>query len=634
MQIFLLLILFFFTTIPVFGQQSQLSQRWVCLKVDWCLDQVAFAQGKYLPNPLCAPGSDGKPLANGHRVRLTAKSDAKLLPNADTYIVECLATTIGQVCTTGNTENDTRIYGKDNALALKTSDDYQFQGVFKSDGVTAASAPLKSKASGDIDPVEWQSYSKGNARKFLALNFFDPNEGNSLLGRGAEQQGTFSFEVQSNTKDCVSISWDPYGRVFDSKTLEPIPNASVTLLKKKANGLYSQLLSGEILGGAIENPYMTNESGYYSFVVPDGTYKLSASNQNYIFPSDRANLNEEYIKAYSDLYPASTGVEIVQAGTVQHRDIPLDPKSGIGINYPVKLLNYFYNLDKSTNKILIEGLVSHPLARLRFYSIKPKGEFSQLLIRYKLLKSIQADRFGKFKTEIDQSSFEPTEVFGDMELEKVDLTNNTTSKQPMLKKLFSVEAAQSSINIIRFNPILNSLKGFAYDAKKNILPRVTVGVYLTYANKPYYETKTDEKGYYEIPSERLPNSPYNIKYSTIIGGLQTTSTSKFVAQNNVYLEKNKIDLNTNKGSRKDPSIAKNPLDTDLKDTLTKSGDKNFFSKSEGTNFSTSPSVKQPSLTQGSLQNNSRLLIIIVILLLLIATAGGLLGFYLIKKNKN
>ena len=632
---------FFFTPSSIFAQQSQLSQRWVCLKVDWCIDQDAFAQGKIVINPLCAPLLDatGKPLPKSHTVRLTAKSDAKPLPNKDTYIVECLATTNGQVCTTGSATADNIIYGKDNSAALNKTDDYQFQGIFKADGKTPTNNPVKSKTSGDIDPVEWQSYSKGNTRKFLALNFFDPNGGTGTMGQGGEQQGTFSFETQSNLKDCVSINWDPYGRIFDSQSLEPIPGASVELLKKRDNGSFTRLISQELLDGAIENPYVTKENGYYSFVIPDGTYKLSVFQQNYVFPNDVGMLNPGYTKAYSELYPQQTGLEIVQKGSVQHRDIPLDPKT-VGMNYPIKLIEYFYNLDKSINKAILEGIVSHPLTRIRLYSIKPTGP-SLLLTRYKLLKTIQADRYGKFSTQIDQSTFGQTEVFGDMELEKVDLTKNSSSKKNILRKVLSllfgslhnVEAAQSSISVMRFNPILNSLKGYAYDNKKNILPHANVGIYLAYSNKPYYETKTDEKGYYEIPSERLPDSPYNVKYSTVIGGTQITTTSKFIAQNNTYLEKNNINLNSNKATSKSGSTEKNVFNPNSVISSTKSGDRGFITKSEGSNFGSSSPTKQTTLAKGSSQNNSKFLVIVVILLFLIAGAGVLLGFYLIKKNK-
>lgn len=598
---------FFLASLPVFADSAQPSQRWVCLQVDWCLDKVAFEQGKILPNPLCAPGADGKPAPNGHRVRLTAKNDAKPLPNNPTYIVECLATSNGQVCTTGIVAGDMKIYGKDNTAALNKTDDYQFQGMFKTDGITNEANPVKSLENGNINPVEWQSYSKGNARKFFALNFFDPAGGNDLAGLGAQQQGTFSFETQSNLKDCVSISWDPYGRVFDSRSLEPIPNGSVDLLKKRENGFFTRLTANEVIGGAIENPFITKENGYFSFVVPDGIYKLSVKHKDYVFPGNESNLNQNFIKAYDDIYPYQTGSEINQRGAIQHRDVPLDSKRQ-GISYPIKLIEYFYNLDKTTNKLLLEGLSSHPLTIIRFYSLKATG-VAQTLTRYRLLKTIQADKYGKFKTEIDQSSFESTEVFGDIELEKLDLTKTTALRQ---HSIFAVEAAQPTMSVVRFNPILNSIKGYAYDGKKNILPNTTVGIYLSYANKPYYETKTDGKGYYEIPPERIPDSEYTIKYTPIIGIIQRATTSKFIAQNSSYLENNHVNLSTNKGGK-----TVSPTTT----ISTKSVEKNFVTKNGGA-----------KLAERSSQNNVTFLIIVVILLLLIGTTGGLLCVYLIKRK--
>jgi hypothetical protein len=173
--------------------------------------------------------------------------------------------------------------------------------------------------------------------------------------------------------------------------------------------------------------------------------------------------------------------------------------------------------------------------------------------------------------------------------------------------------------------------------KKNTLPHANVGVYLSYSTKPYFEAKTDENGYYEIPSERLPNSPYDVQYSTVVGGKQTTSTAKFIAQNDTYLKQNNINLNNNKtGSRKNEST-QNLSGNSVNKPSTQSGLTNFPTKNEGTNgtnFSptAAPSAKNSSLTNATSQKNS-ILFIVAILLFLIGGAGGLLAFYLMKKNK-
>lgn len=613
---------FFSINTSVLAQsQPSSSQRWICLNVDWCIDMAAFQQGKYVPNPICSPGG-----RNGHRVRLTAKSDAKPLPNKDTYIVECLSTANGEICTTGNTTTDTLVYGKDNTAVLNASDEYQFQGIFLPDGVTATTNPVTSLGNGDINPVEWQSYSKGNSRKFLALNYIDPADNGNWLGQGGEQQGTFSFETQSNLKNCVSIMWDPYGRVFDSKTLEPIPGASVMLLKKRDSNIFTQLLRGEVMGGAIDNPYLTKQDGAFSFVVPDATYKLSVIQQNYTFPAANS-VNPNYIRVYSDIYPDQTGVEIIQQGQVQHRDIPLNPK-GQGITYPVKLMQYFYNLDKATNTILIDGLVSHPLTKIKLYSLQTLND-NQPQTRSRLLKTLQADKFGKFKVDIDQTQLGPTEIFGDIELEKTDLTASIQTKKNFIDNLLSlifrkalkVEAAQPATTTIRLNPILNKLQGYAYNSNQQIMPNATVGVYLAYANKPYAETKTDQQGFYTFNSNSLPDSPYTIKYIIPQGGSTSVSTTRFIAQNNTYLSQNKINLNAN-------LIKPIPTNNQQKLSQQTSTKTNKFSPSQ-------PSLpQQTGVVQKTPTINSSMILIVIILLVLFGGVAVLLGMYILKKNQS
>ncbi len=604
--VFVFSLLLFWSNTSIFAVESKPSERWVCLKSDYCADQASHCSGQGLL---------------GHRTLLSTKEDAKLLPNTNTYILECLATAEGQVCTTGSTNNDMLIYGKDNTLSLSGSDNYQFQGIFTTDGETPANNPVKSKKNGDIDRVEWQSYSKGNNRKFLALNYFYPSGGaNDSTGKGGQQQGTFSFETQSNLKDCVSIAWDPFGRIFDSQTLEPIPDVTVELLKKRGNGLFTRFLSDELFGGTIENPYVTKENGYYSFVVPDATYKLSMSQQNYTFPNNKTKLNQDYIKAYSDIYPNNTGLEIVQAGSIQHRDIPLDPK-GAGFSYPVKLIEYFYNLDKSSNKILIEGLMSHPLTKVRLFSLKSIND-TMLPTRYKLIKTLQTDTYGRFKAEFDQSLFEPTETFGEMEFEKVDLTKQVNTQRNFLNFVYSVNAAQFISSSVRLNPILGKLQGYAYDERKQIIPNAMVGIYLKYANKPYFETKADKQGLYKIASDKLPDTPFTIKYSLPGKGTIVVTTTKFVIQNTPYLTKNKINLNSIKTTPSSKTRVDNPkfLSREIRPLKTLDS------------LSTQSLKQQPSANKIS-QNNTLFMFAGVILFILIGIVGLMLGIYVLRKNK-
>ena len=525
------LLLFFITPFSLVNAQ-EMSERWVCLNAIQCLEGE--------------PGSEACIIENGHRALLTAKPDDKPLPNKETYIIECLATATGQICTAGTTDLDMLVYGIDNTAVLKTSDDYLFEGLFAADGTTSINNPISSKEDGNIDPAYWQSYSKGNERKFLALNYFEPI---SDLGTGGEERtqqvGTFSFESAVNQSDCLSISWDPYGRVFNSQTLEPVNKTTVTLLKKRNDGSFIIVTPADLLGGNIKNPQTTEEDGGFSFVVPDGIYKLTASQSNYVFPEQTVNLQSNYSKIYSDIYPDQTGEEIVQQGAVQHRDIPLKQVL-VGPETNAKLMEYFYDLNKLTSTAIVTGRVSHPFAKIKAYSLKP-DPISQENVRYRLLpETTIVDKLGHFVLEVDQSQFEPTESFGEITIEKINLTQHSLVekfKQWLLGFIGKVNAQTMIASSIRLEPILNHLEGYAYDAGGEILPNATVSINLNFSNKPSYQTKADDKGYYQISSEFLPSMPYRIVYTTTAGQVVKTSTSKFIAQNSDSIVASDIKIN-------------------------------------------------------------------------------------------
>jgi len=542
----ILFILFF--SLPSAVQAQALNERWVCLKALHCKPA-----GKIPPGYKDEEFVNCVSVKDGHGAQLSEDPAAPPLANTETYIVECIALDGGQVCTTGNSLTDQKIYGKDNT----TIPGYQFLGLYPT-----TTQPVMSKAGGEIGPYEWKSVIRSSTQhKFLALNYWTPTGGGGVPtgALGALQQGTVDFDFATADKDCVSLKWDPYGRVFDAQTLEPVVNTSVNLLLERDDKSFTSITTADVLGGNIINPQKTLEDGVFSFVVDDGTYKLEITNPNYTFPvADLNQLNPNYSKIYSDIYPAATGEEIVQKGEIQHRDIPLIGVDGyISVTLP-KMMEYFYDVLPVSKKAIIQGKVSHPFTRIIAYSVKPSASDSAETYRYRQAGEIQADKLGNFKLEIDQSNFEPDESFGEIELVKVDL--QTITKNNLFKKFISifdklvkkVQAVSTTTDIkydsIRFDPIPTYLEGYAYDNTGKIMPEVTVGVYLTFSNKPYYQTKADEKGYFKITSENLPTMAYEIRYTSPLGAVVKITTTKFINQNQKYLTDNKIDLYTYKNS--------------------------------------------------------------------------------------
>lgn len=523
--VLLTLLLSFLAVSTASAQGASLSQRWMCLDVKYCTD----------PSAGCA-GVGTLP----HRAKIANKSGVAAVSNADTYIVECFSVGTDITCTTGNVAADTKVFGQNNVAKLATAIDYKFEGMFKTDGQTAVANPTKSDAIGTIGPVEWQSQSVYTARKFLAVNFFSGE--NAMPGAaGGQQQGTLEFEVAKS--DCEAVNWDPFGRVFDSQTLEPIKGATVTLMRK--DGSTYKAVSNADFGGAstIINPQSTLADGLFSFVVPDATYKLQVSAGGYTYPlTSLSSLNSAYSRIYKDIYPAQTGEDIVQKGKIQHRDIPV-VATGTHQDTPVALMDHFTYIDKVSGEYVVEGRVSHPFAKVNVWSDKV-GYGTAANPHFRIAATAKADAGGTFQVRVDQSAFEVGESVSEIEVIKQPLTTGSLSWVDRVMGLFvkDVEAAATR-QTVAIQPIPNYLEGIAYDRNGTVIPNAEVSVYAVGSKVPYHTVTADAKGMFKISSEYLPFMPYTIEYTSANGTTTQVSTSTYMTQNAEYHKANNVDSN-------------------------------------------------------------------------------------------
>ncbi len=580
--------IFFLFFIILFNQfnivkAQELSQRWVCLNAE------RFGV---------------------HEAKLTVKEDNKLIPNSDTYIVECINNDSN--CTSGNSQLDLKIFGQNNLELLSNNFNYEFQGM------TPNQNPIKSNASGFLtEPIIWKSYtSQAQTRRWLALNYFETE---TTLGTGndkSQKLGTFSFEEIFNNSDCVTLRWDPYGRIFDTDTLEPVYGAKVSLFIKENN---NYKLFTNVVGGII-NPITTKEDGAFSFVVPDGTYKLVVEMSNYKFPVEINEVNNNYSKIYANIYPANTGEDIIQKGAIQHRDIPIKPLS-ISQDKEAVLLEKFENLNK-TNKILnLTGRISHPFTKISAYSLKLNNN-----TRSKEIATAKADKDGNFNLKINLSQLNEDEYFGDLVLTKINLTENNLTK--LLNKFFSFFVkktyGQTITKSYRLNPILNYIEGYAYNKNGDIMPNATVQVVLNFSQSPFYTTKTNEKGYFKISSNNLPSFPYKLIFIDSNGIKLITNTSDFIAKNKEFLTLNKVNFNQFKIVTEESKLNQQKNNIIKPTFINQAPFNNFDNKENNLN------KNQKSLTN-SIKNN-KLIIIFLILVLLILGIFGLLYFYIKKRS--
>lgn len=607
-KIILIFLSFLFLTEKAFAQEAALNQAWVCLS--------------------------HKRLA-AHKVKLLVDKDKLPSNSSPVYIFECFS---NNLCTSGNYQKDIEVLGQEKANETHNKlkkIGYKFEGskimkkegdhqVSPSENVNLINPPLQTNASGEIPPVAWQSSTpKSRERRFLAMTYFKSETTGQAGEERTQQIGTFNLDQAFSNEKCVAISWDPYGRVFDANTLEPIKDVKVKLLVKRNDGKFTLLNPYEVLG-RLDNPQQTGNDGGFSFVVPDNTYRLDIQSDGYFFPVSLDEIHPNYKKIYSEIYPKETGLDIIQKGAIQHRDIPLKPK-GSSQDNPVELINYFYDLNKITNQAIITGRTSHPFTKINIYSLKVDPVLNTTS-RYRLISSFYADKMGSFKTIVDQNKFqlEEQEVLGDIVIEKTDLTGGNLDLLSKIKRFLSkifyeVQGQVRLATTVRLNPILNYIEGYAYDDKGNIIPNAKIDVVLDFSDKPYYQTQADEKGFYQISSTNLPSMPYHlvIKKPTEATGNKITTTN-FLASNYSYLKENKIALNN--------------FNKEEKTTLNSTKKKPLFSQTEtNKNDKTiSPSLTKAVNQEKKVNNNFFVVflgLIIFVLLFLIV------GFYLVFKNQ-
>lgn len=553
------------------------------------------------------PGCSGITVGGNpwHRAKLTIDPKDKPLPNSKVYVVEEITTADGQYYTTGSPAIDALF-----TYNMPVSLGYKFIGLFKEDGITPidqGTDTLTTNASGDlsVSTMEWEdSDPVGHDRKWFGFSITDPQPtAEPNLGLGGQQQGEPVFDFAGAVKKCIPLAWDPDGRVFDSQSLEPIPGTSVTLTKKRTNGIFSfvnKFDPNDVPTGVLTNPYLTLGDGGFSFFVPDGTYELTPKVAGYIFPGS-LTLNSNYSKIYSDIYPLLTGLEIIEKGGPQHRDIPVDSVAGQPTYFPIKMMEYSYQSDRISS-VFIDGRVSHPLATINAYSVIPDSNNPEVKIRYKLIKTVQADKVGRFSVVIDQSTFDKNknEMFGEIEAIKADfgLASADTNSSPAILKL---------------NPILTYIEG---DASNNgqVLPGAKVELLLSSSTKSFYETTADSQGHFKIPSDYIPFMPYKLRYS--LGGTVTSvTTSKFITDNSTNIKSKKTNLFY-------PQYSNPKINESIKKSI------NVYNKQLDS------SQKNSNVENTGTQGGSKIFIGLILVVAIFLIGVGVLGVYLIKKKQD
>lgn len=590
-------------------------------------------------------------IVSGHRVQLeTDTSKAPLRANHKTYINECFSyvppgeTKNKNVCTTGDSDLDKELHGIDNFSKIQADLGYKLEDISKvvtqpsktlfplydvaAKKATQALIDLKTDAFSNIPVVEWQDYTPvSHSRTWLAFQLVTENTA-IRTKEGGEQQAELDF--LEDPQACVPFGWDPDGRTFDSVTLDPIPGATVKLLKKnETTGAWED----PAIPGRFKMP--TAVDGKYGYDVLNGDYKIVVTPPlNYTFPLlDISKINPNYKKVYINplsttpgstasatrIYPAQTGEIVKVFNAPEHADLPLKPNKASGYQYKnVKV--EFIEQRQLSGDVIIQGESSHPFTKIKIYVAPVGGSGTG-----QYFKTFTSKYDGSFSFVLEQQSLPEGTRYSRADFQASDLTKplsqeSTSSKLATTWLAPEVQAQDGPVTSVGLHDIPAYLEGYAYNNGKT-LSNATVGVYLTFSNISSHEVKTDDKGYFKITSEFLPVMPYELRYTSATGETIKVSPETFMVQNAKYLADSKVSIYKYKnaqGTDKPPFFATRPSAQE-----TPGGTVNALTP-QPTIRSTNP------LFAGS---SGQTMMILLILIVLLGVVGTVLVLQLLKKNQ-
>lgn len=499
-----------------------------------------------------------------------------------------------------------------------------------SDPFVKASATTTLRTDGDgklnYSFAEIQSHTVWNMKRKFLLYYSPevvPTPTDSLSeSYGGQQQDQLTWLDPTHELDSCEFSgsWDPYGRVFDAVSLEPIPEVPVTLLQKNPEGLFEAAYA-KLRNNLIPNPFKTGSAGDFTFYVEDGDYELSPQLAGYIHPS-----SSEWIKKgnaariYSDFF-LSDSPAILQRGAIQHRDIPFMPTDNIGKSYPLKTLGSDIETAKNGD-VIFKGRVSHPFAEVVIDTCKRKDGVEVCGGRQVFgAGDGAADRDGKYEISLSQSKLEPGEYYK-KSFRKIDLTTMSSDQEGAVE-------GESSIN-----PVPAYLEGYAYDSEGNLMTGGYVGIYPVGVPVAHYVEQIADNGYYKITSENIPKEPYTIKYLTLKGDsyapVASLSIQDYFDQNKEFLISEEVELykpvTQSNNPRRDVTPEFVPMSTsEVAKNANEEAGVDTSMKNKGNNeTANSDKATKPQTNQ--------MYLVGAILLILVGGAGVLLAVYVYKKK--
>jgi hypothetical protein len=563
---------------------------------------------------------------------LTKYLSGSFHPNSTVYAIACRGGDNGRICSTGNKANDDYLFFSDlqtqnttgqtivinNNVGQNTDLTKQILVKFYQVGTQTEGSKQQSDDKGTVnyDAVVSGTTATTGSYRFYGIEIMKIKEKDvAIFEETGQHQGTFEFQLPEVAEgNCAKISWthhDPYGVVFDAKSLEPIPGVIVTILDKDQKKVQFPGFINDLPTGADGLFNYSVQPGNYTLVVtPPKNFKfednppLDQNAQNvYVFTDTNGSLCSLYSpkEVISEVIDTQKELE-KKAPDPECRNIALTPLSSPYV--AEKVVSMFYDYGKKNDQYTFDGKVSHPLVIVDITQDSKK------------LAQQRANHSGFYSIKVSSASVLQTAPI-EVSFTKANLTALLTMKFPFLKQVFAASPQQ----IITIDPIFSYIEGYTYDQQNQIIPNAVVKLKLKRTSGTYFQTKSDATGYFSISSNNIPTMEYYLEFtSPKTNKAVTYRTYEFAKKNSVYLKNNQINLITGtKNGVKVTPVASNPANN-----------------TEGTDKSISKPNASPSLDKTinrQVKKTASPLVLVIVLIFFVFFIIGI-GVFIFIRQKN
>ncbi|OGK64726.1 hypothetical protein A2313_01875 [Candidatus Roizmanbacteria bacterium RIFOXYB2_FULL_41_10] len=501
-----------------------------------------FADTMYIPcedplNPICEPYPENTahpdPANPDHELKI---ANEEFEPNTEVYIAGCINTGSGIHCTTGDEQLDEKLNNIPGGDMMTPDPSYQFK---------ALTNPVRTDESGNLEVIVRSFSPQVTSHIFNAYYVTDQDVSPTTITVDPSVSPEESLHLQSFERTTTTptpatirrprrnrpkgqrfIDWDPKGRTFDIRSLEPITGVEVTLLDNFKN-LFSYK--------KIINPQIVQANGEFNFWVPNGIYYLQFAKlpETHTWPVTMDKVHPNYSLAYycdpevkdSENLPVSlyyNQFSIIEFNKLVHCDVPLDPGNNTPIRTPVKIIDFGLNRNTADGSLTYSGKVSHPFTKVQLMAQSTE----------RIVQEVEADKLGFWRTTL---------LTGLYPLTAKGVPDKIVLRY--IKKDLTASQVFEPIGGITFEPLLNYIEGYAYDPEGKIIPEARVGIKQENSDKVIYLATADKGGYFKIGSQYLPSLPYDLVFSNPKNNTnEIVASSQFLAGNQEYLQSKQLNL--------------------------------------------------------------------------------------------